>query len=90
MRSWLILLGGFLVWTGHFFGLYLIAEFAPAATLVIALTILCIIADLWLLRWLRGIPCSEAFAQWRRSVGMAGAVLSLLAVLWQGLPIMLA
>jgi hypothetical protein len=90
VKSWLILLGGFIVWTVHFFGLYLIAEFAPSATLVIALTILCIIADLWLLRWLRAMACSEAFAQWRRSVGMAGAVLSLLAVLWQGLPVMLA
>lgn len=40
MKSWLILLGGFIVWTVHFFGLYLIAEFAPSATLVIALTAL--------------------------------------------------
>ena len=90
MRSWLILLGGFLVWTVHFFGLYLIAEFAPGAALVIALTALCVVADLWFLRAIRRMPSPDAFAGWRRSVGLAGAGVSLIAIVWQALPVTLA
>ena len=86
MRSWLILLGGLLVWTVHFFGLYALAEIAPHSGLVLGLTAICIAADLWLLRRSRSLPASEDFSAWRRSVAMGGAALSLVAVGWQGLP----
>lgn len=86
MRSWLIVLGGLIVWTVHFFGIYAIAEIAPSAGLVIGLTLLCIAADLWLLRGSRALPADDPFARWRRSVASGGSVLSLVAVGWQGLP----
>jgi hypothetical protein len=86
MRSWLILLGGLLVWTVHFFGLYAIAEIAPHSALVLGLTAVCVAADLWLLRGSRRLPAREAFSAWRRSVATGGALLSLVAVGWQALP----
>lgn len=90
MKSWLILLGGLLVWTVHFFGLYAVAEIAPRAWLVIALTAVCLAADVWLLLFIRRLTKDDDFTAWRRSVALAGAGLSLLAVCWQALPAMLA
>lgn len=86
MRTWLILLGGMLVWTAHFFGLYAIAEIAPQRAPVLALTMLCLGVDLWLLRAISRLRRDDPFAAWRRSVASAGAGLSLLAVAWQALP----
>ncbi len=86
MKSWLILLGGLLVWTAHFFGLYAIAEIAPHAGLVMGLTALCLAADLVLLRVVIRLRRDDPFAAWRRSVAIAGVYLSLLAVCWQALP----
>jgi hypothetical protein len=86
MRSWLILLGGLIVWSVHFFGIYGIGEFAPSRGLVLALTALCIAADLGLLHRSRRLPADEPFLRWRRSVAIGGALLSLVAVGWQGLP----
>lgn len=86
MRSWLILLGGLLVWTVHFFGLYAIAEIMPHAGLVLFLSLICVAADLWLLHRGRHMLADTPFITWRRSVAMGGAVLSLIAVCWQALP----
>ena len=86
MRSWLILLGGLLIWTVHFFGLYAIAEIMPHAGLVLLLSVICIAANLWLLHRTRQMPAGEPFAAWRRSVATGGALLSLVAVCWQALP----
>ncbi|MGB3930596.1 MAG: hypothetical protein WBL20_16760 [Sphingobium sp.] len=90
MKSWLLLLGGMLVWTVHFFGVYAIAEIAPRAWPVVALTVLAVATDLWLLRHIRREPDSAGFSGWRRSVALGGAALSLVAVTWQGLPAMLS
>lgn len=86
MRSWLILLGGLIVWTVHFFGLYAIAEFVPKPALVAALTVACLVADLWLLVRIRALRITDDFSAWRRSVALGAAALSLLAVGWQALP----
>lgn len=90
MRSWLILLGGMLIWTAHFFGLYAIAEIAPHPGLVLALTALCLGGDIWLLRTIARLPRDDPFTAWRRSVAAAEAGLSLLAVSWQALPALAA
>lgn len=89
MKSWLLLLGGMLVWTAHFFGVYAIAEIAPRAWPVVALTVLAVAADLWLLTRIRWMPVVGSFSGWRRSVAAGGAMLSLVAVVWQGLPALL-
>jgi hypothetical protein len=86
MKSWLILLAGPIVWAVHFFGLYGIGEFAPHVGLVLALTVLCLGAELFLLRRAIGLPAAEPFTRWRRSVAAGGAALSLVAVAWQALP----
>lgn len=90
MKTWLILLGGLLVWTFHFFGLYAIAEFAPSSVstiaTVIVLTLLGLAADLWLLQRIRRLPAIDQFSAWRRSVALGGVLLSLVAVCWQSLP----
>lgn len=86
MKSWLLLLGGLLVWTAHFFGVYAIAEIAPRPWLVIILTLICLSANIWLLRIILRLPHDEHFTAWRRSVALGGVMLSLLAVGWQALP----
>jgi len=90
MKTWALLLGGPLVWTVHFFGLYAVAEIAPRVGLVAALTVACLAADLWLLLRVRALPETDAFAAWRRSVAIGGVALSLLAVGWQALPALAA
>lgn len=86
MKTWLILLGGLLVWTVHFFGLYAVAEIAPSRWLTVALTIPCLLADLWLLIRAGRMKESNGFAAWRRSIARGGIGLSLVAVCWQALP----
>jgi hypothetical protein len=86
MRSWLILLGGPIVWAVHFFGLYGIAEFAPHVGLVLALTVVCVVGELVLLQRAARLPADDSFTRWRRSVAVGGVALSLVAVTWQALP----
>lgn len=86
MKSWLILLGGLLVWAIHFFGVYAIGEIAPHPWLVAGLTLACLAADLWLLHQIRKTSDREQFSTWRRSVANGGALLSILAICWQALP----
>jgi hypothetical protein len=86
VRSWLILLGGLIVWAVHFFTVYAVGEIAPRPALVVALTLACIAADLWLIVLLRRMPATGQYPAWRRSVGLGGAMLSLLAVIWQSFP----
>lgn len=90
MKSWLILLGGLIVWAIHFFGLYAIAEIAPRTWLVALLKLACLSADIWLLLRIRRMVGGEPFAAWRRSVAFGGAMLSVLAVTWQALPALIA
>lgn len=101
MRAWFFLTGGWLVWTVHFAGAYLIASLfavagdaaAPGARWAVgALSVACLVADGALLRmalrpppFLRRHPDAE-LAGLLRSVGGLGAALSAAAVVWQGLP----
>ncbi len=97
MRTWAFLLAGLIVWTVHFFGIYTIASIWLTSTtsriLSGALTLLCLAADGWLL-W-RALPVlrvsrSDEVDHWIALVAMLGIALSLLAVLWQGLPVLLS
>lgn len=86
MKSWLILLSGFLIWAVHFFGVYGIGEIAPQPSWVIALTLACIVANQLALYGLLQMPADEHFSAWRRFIAGGGIGLSLLAVVWQSLP----
>jgi hypothetical protein len=89
MRSWLVLLGGLLVWAFHFFVLYAVGSVFLttdlARGLTIALTLICLVAVGLVGRraWLAG-P-SDAEGDWIRMVGLWGVALSAIAILWQGL-----
>lgn len=95
MRSWLIILGGMLVWTVHFFALYALASIlgsSLAARIGTGLvTLACLGADAWLLvlagRWSRAGAETPA---WVGAVGRGMAAVSIVAVLYQGLPAILA
>lgn len=95
MRFWMILLGGLLVWTAHFFLLYGIASIFPgsatAKLLTLLVTIPALAIDLWIL-WVTITQLSrkqDALAGWVSELGAVGAALSLVAVAWQALPAML-
>lgn len=98
MRAWLLLLGGMLVWAAHFGGAYAISsvfdvvaeEDAVLARLLVGgLTLLALAANALLLRAAvrahRRAAGDEA-GRWIYSVGGLNAALSIVAVLWQGLP----
>ena len=97
MRTWSFLLSGLVVWAVHFFGLYLFASVWPgtatARGLALLLTALCLAVNAWLLR--RALPAlrrnpADDFDRWAASIATAGLGFSLVAVLWQGLPALLA
>lgn len=99
MRRWLPLLGGLIVWAAHFLGVYAIASVADvlgqadaraAIWSVAGFTLLCAAADvaigLFALRGDRG--SDDGMERLIHRGGAWGAGLSLVAVLWQGLPIL--
>jgi len=99
VRRWLLLLGGLIVWAAHFLGVYGIASVAdvvtradaPAALWSVAVfTLICAAADITIcLIALRGDRDSvDDLERLIHRAGAGGAALSLVAVLWQGLPIL--
>jgi len=93
MRSWLILLGGLFVWAAHFFALYGIGEFAGTGTAprfaALLLTAFGLAIDVFLAWSLLRHPPADAFGCWRTSVALGGVFLSALALIWQGLPVLI-
>ena len=94
MRSWVVLLGGLLVWAAHFFALYGIGEFSGASATsrfaILLLSALALLAD-GVLAWrLLPLPRADDFARWRAGVALGGVALSALAVVWQALPALIA
>lgn len=96
MRSWLLLLGGLLIWAAHFFALYGVASLFPgrdlAHHLAIGLTVVAAGACAWLLlRMLgrSGATDRDELAGWVYRLAAAEAALALVAVLYQGAPALL-
>lgn len=95
MRAWAFLLAGMIVWTVHFFAIYIVASVFLTTTiarvLTVVITLLCLGANGWLALRLRKKPGSEAdgLTEWMRTIALAGVALSALSVLWQGLPALL-
>ena len=88
MRTWLLLLGGLIVWTAHLFGIYAAGESwgqAPAARIAVAaLTIGGLAANAGLALIVLRRPAGDGFTGWVRSVALMGAGLSVVAICWQG------
>ena len=90
MRSWLMLLSGFILWTIHFFALYIAASAFPGQPpsywLTGLITILCLAGVAFaVMRAKRGDGAS-GMDRWVRTVGLCGLGLSGIAIIWQGLP----
>lgn len=102
MARWLFLLGGMIVWFVHLLGVYGLASAADVVTGqadaagavwgVALLTLTCAGADIALLTLALPRVRSTADGLDRFLAGGAafGAGLSLLAVVWQGLPVLVA
>ncbi len=89
MRSWLLLLGGLLVWAVHFFALYavgsifLTTDFARGLTIALTLACLLVLFLIGRRAWLAPVPDAES--GWIRIVGLWGVAIGGIAILWQGL-----
>jgi hypothetical protein len=92
MKSWLIMMGGLMLWAVHFFLLYLLAEFGGGASGV-RMASLCTLAILGAAVWLfvavvRDIP-QDPFARWRRRAGLLALAFGGFGIVLQYLPVVL-
>ena len=97
MKRWAYMLGGLIVWTVHFLGVYGIASVADVAAhaghplsraAVGVFTLVCLIAAGWLTvdagrRWRRG---GDEMAGFANAIAATGGAVSAVSILWQGLP----
>ena len=74
MRAWLFILGGLIVWTVHFFGLYVLASVFP----------------LWRAARILQSGDVEEVRHWKALIATLAAAISSVAVVWQGFPALLA
>lgn len=96
MQFWRNLLGGLILWTAHFFAIYIVASFWPgtllARVLVLMATILALAVAGWramlVLRNMRTAP--DDFLRWSRGLALLSYALAATAILYQGLPSLLA
>jgi len=97
MRRWLKMTGGLLIWAVHFVGVYLISSVADVWSSSEAVSarwtglafsmgcLLCIIAlAVWLGKGWREASGQEA---WESRVGLTGALVAGISVLWQTAPL---
>ncbi len=95
MGRWVLLLGGPLIWAGHFLAIYLTASIAEqisgdtgalARTLMLAASSAAIVAALWIIAVARRLDANAPLDRFWRLVSQAGAILAIVAVIWQSLP----
>lgn len=92
MRTWLILLAGPIVWTVHFFGLYILASILPgtraAPLLVLAATGIALALITWLIRRAaRSLKTTDdGFARWALQLSLLASALSFVAIVYQAMP----
>lgn len=92
MRTWSILLAGPVLWTAHFFALYIIASLLPgsraATLLVVAATVVAGGLALWLIRKAAGALRSdqERLDSWIYRLSLLASAVSLVAIVYQGMP----
>lgn len=93
MRAWTYMLAGLIVWTVHFFAVYIVASVfltTPLArALALLVTLVCVAAEGWLLWRVAKARVAGDLNAWMRTLSLAGIGISILAVLWQGLPALL-
>ena len=97
MRQWSYLLGGLLIWTADFFGLYIVASLFPGTALarwltgfltLIALGLLAVLLRQVMLR--ARVGRDDTFSVWLDRLTLLGGALAAVAILYQGLPALIA
>lgn len=97
MKRWAFMLGGLIVWSAHFLGVYVIASIADVVAddahplsraAVGAFTALCFLAAGALTlaaarRWRRGDAGEMGF---EHAIAATGGAVAAVSILWQGLP----
>ena len=96
MKAWLFLLGGLIIWAGHFLAAYALASVAeiahpdhrqPLMLLFAGLTIVGVVATIVLaLRALRP-GANTAGGVFARRLSAAGSAIAAVAIIWQSAPI---
>ena len=95
MGRWLLLLGGPLIWAAHFMIIYAIASVSEqiaggAGVLARALILVAggagVAAALFVLAAARRFDAEDPLQRFWRMVSAAGAILAIIAMLWQTLP----
>lgn len=97
MRAWAFMVGGLVIWSAHFVSVYGMASLAavgghpnaPMARLAVGgVTLACAAADCFLILAARrrARRSLEALDRFVASLGGLAAGVSLISVLWQGLP----
>jgi uncharacterized membrane protein (DUF485 family) len=93
MRTWAELLGGLILWTVHFFALYIVASIwltTPLARgLTLAITVACLGAVAFFLIRVQRRRAETPMDRWVQSVASLGLGIAGIAILWQGLPALL-
>lgn len=96
MRFWRNLLGGLILWTAHFFAVYIIASLWPGTLLARSLVLIATFLGLALAGWLsllglhKSKMASDDFHRWSFGLALFGYALAAAAILYQGLPSILA
>jgi predicted phage tail protein len=95
VRQWLYLLGGLLVWSAHFFGVYIAASLFPgtalARWLTAGLTLAALGVALMLARAARRHwrTRQDEVGRWIDGLAGLGAALAAVSIIYQGLPALL-
>lgn len=96
MRAWIHLLGGLIVWSIHFLGVYAIASLAdiappearkPYGPILAALALTCVAAAMALaVRAWRRAGVGEPIDQFRARLSAMGSAVAAVAIVWQSAP----
>jgi len=96
MRNWGLMLGGLLIWTLHFLGVYGVASVADLSDpstqalwrwLGVAFTGACLLGVVLIV--LRARPSAQDVGLYRQ-VGLGASAVSFIAIVWQSVPLLVS
>lgn len=93
-QTWILLLGGLVVWAAHFFLLYAFGSIFPASDiarwLTVAATLAGLMANLTIIRMARadrGRDSGQDVASFAAHIAVPECLVSITAILWQGVTV---
>ena len=94
MAAWRTMLGGLLIWAGHFFTLYILGSVfgtsTPARIGTGIATLVALIAAAVLLVSVRRPAEADPLFRWMASIKALAIGLAIIAVIWQAMPALFA